>query len=156
MRKVGMQGESGHRAPQLADNDPVRVRTPAFVPLRRRVPYCSDEKKQDENPGDRHAGSEIWRLCWPISFTQFGVVLSFVDRESGESPLHLFLRDTEDKTIPGPTQVWGKALGNESKLPFLRQVVVTCNPQRNFRTYGQGRAPAIGHVMKQPGGRFLN
>src|SRR5262249_61966884 len=69
----------------------------------------------------------------------FGWVLSFVDRESGECPLHLFLRDTEHKAIPGPTQVWGKALGNESKLPFLHQVVVTCNPQRNFRTYGQGR-----------------
>ena len=45
MRKVGVQGESGDRPPQLAEKDPVSIRTAAFEPLHRGVPCYSDEKK---------------------------------------------------------------------------------------------------------------
>jgi hypothetical protein len=96
------------------------------------MPYSSYEKKEEENPGNRRAPYEIWRLYRLICLTWFGRIFPFVCRESDKRSLHVFLRDAENKAIPCPTQAGGKALGKESKLPLLRQVVVTRNPQRNF------------------------
>jgi hypothetical protein len=50
MDKVGMQGESGHRTPGLAKKYPVSIRTAAFEPRHRLVPYNGGGKKYEEHP----------------------------------------------------------------------------------------------------------